>query len=303
MTVTRVELPGVESTLPQDGGQGQRLSDHADPGPELVIRARRGWIPVDWRELISHRELLLFLVWRDIKVKYKQAVLGFAWAIFVPVISVALFTFIGMAAGFTAKVQPGVPYPVFVYAGLLPWLFLQSSINNGGLSLISQQALLSKIYMPRLFIPTATVGGALVDFCLSFLVLCGVTAIFGFMPSWQIVFLLPLLLLALTLALGIAFLLSALTVVFRDMRFLIPFFAQLLMWISAAVYPPRIFGQHEHWLAINPVYGVISGFRSALLGEPWKPAALTIAAIEAIVLFVFGLFYFKRAERRFADIA
>src|SRR5205823_3248996 len=197
---------------------------------------------------LSHRELLFFLIWRDVKVKYKQAILGFAWALFVPVISMMLFTFIGRAAGFDKKVPEGIPYPVYVYAGLLPWLFLQSSITNGGMSLISQQNLLTKIYLPRLFMPTATIGGGLIDMSLSAVVLCGVMAFCGYHPEWIHLVVLPgLLLLAIVCGLGISFLLSALTVNFRDMRFLIPFLSQILMWVSAAVYPAKIFAKHEKW--------------------------------------------------------
>ena len=225
-----------EPVEPSDAQASESSGEH-----ELVIKARRGWIGVDWRELLSHRELLLFLIWRDVKVKYKQAILGFAWAVFVPIISMMLFTFIGKAAGFTNRVPQGVPYPVFVYAGLLPWLFLQSSINNGGMSLISQQNLLTKIYLPRLFMPAATIGGGLVDMSLSFVVLTGVMGFCHYQPYWSHLFALPLLLgLAIVCGLGIAFLLSALTVNFRDMRFLIPFLSQILMWVSAAVYP----GEH-----------------------------------------------------------
>jgi lipopolysaccharide transport system permease protein len=357
--------------------------------PDLLIKPRRGWIGVDWQELVSHRELLIFLIWRDVKVKYKQAILGVAWAIFVPLISVTLFTVIGKAAGFDSKVSGSVttkdgvvhrgtviyrpdgwlihgldgkdsyvpltktdsttansvkrvdgtvfegtvvkvpesytitpkqgpveiitpdqtlkarliPYAVFVYAGMLPWLFMQASIVNGGMSLVSQQNLLSKIYMPRLFMPTATVGSAVIDMGLSTIVFVGMMVMYRFVPSGQLWALIPLLVLSIFGGLGFSFLLSALTVNFRDMRFLIPFLSQMLMWLSGAMYPPRIFGDHENWLSINPVYGVISGYRSAILGEPWNFFALSIAALEIAFVFVYGLFYFKRAERRFADIA
>ena len=192
---------------------------------------------------------------------------------------------------------------MFVYAGLLPWLFLAASINNGGLSLLNQQGLLAKIYLPRLFVPTATVGGALVDMFLSSIVFTAMLAIYGFSPASGVWFVPALLLLTIIAALGMAYLLSALTINFRDMRFLIPFLAQIMMWLSAAVYPASIFGSHQKWLAINPLYGIISGYRSAILGEPWQRMALAVAIIEISVLFVFGLFYFRRAERRFADIA
>jgi lipopolysaccharide transport system permease protein len=313
---------------------------------DLIIRPRKGWIGVDWRELVRYRELLLFLVWRDVKVKYKQAVLGFAWAIIVPVLQVIIFTMIGKAAGFANRVttvltlnngteirgvvqeqtagaytiKPDradaqqvaksdvarvktIPYAVFVYAGLLPWLFLQAAITNGGLSLINQQALLGKIYLPRLFVPAATVGGAFVDMWLSAIVFVGMLGLYRFAPASGVWFVPVLAVMTLVAALAFAFTLSALTINFRDMRFLIPFFAQIMMWLSAAVYPAKIFGHYEKWLAINPVYGLISGYRSALLGEPWHAAAMGIAAVEIVALFLFGLFYFRRAERRFADIA
>lgn len=314
-------------------------------GPETVIRARKGWIGINWQEMLSRRELLTFLIWRDVKVKYKQAILGFAWAIFVPLISVLLFTVIGKAAGFDKKIsgditlQDGtvlhgtiaktadsitvspkgapaetvplsavksqhiIPYAVFVYSGMLPWLFLQACINNGGMSLVSQQQLLTKIYMPRLFMPTASVGSALVDMGLSTIVFVLLMIVYGVAPSVYVWTVLPLLLLAIVTGMGFAYLLSAATVNYRDLRFLIPFFSQILMWMSGAMYPPRIFDKHESWLMINPLYGIIAAFRSAIIGEPWNLTALGVSIIMVIAIFIFGLFYFRKAERRFADIA
>ncbi len=296
LTVGQMDLPqpaGVESNPASDGAASR----------ELVIKARKGWIPVDFRELITHRELLAFLVWRDVKVKYKQAILGFAWAVLVPVIQVLLFTFIGKAAGFSTKTS--APYPLYVYAGLLPWMFLSSSITNGGLSLVSQQNLLSKIYMPRLFIPMSTIGTAFIDMLLASVVFTGIFFYYGHVPSSNIIYLPLLLLLLVVMAHGFAFMLSALTINYRDVRFLIPFLAQILMWVSAAVYPPRIFNAAQmSWLDFNPVYGVITAFRSALLrDEPWHPRAIVFASVFAVVTFFWGMFYFKKAERRFADIA
>src|SRR4051812_24746895 len=164
---------------------------------ELVIRPRRGWIAVDWHELWSHRELLYFLVWRDVKVRYKQAILGIAWAVLAPVLSVLVFTFIFGAKGFgTNSYFPQPPYPqlptaLFIFAGLIPWLFISNAITNGGLSLVNQQNLLSKIYMPRLFIPASTIGSGLVDMCISFGVFFTMMGFYGYKPSPQIV-LLPL---------------------------------------------------------------------------------------------------------------
>lgn len=295
----RLTVSQMEMTQPASAA----LVPEAAPMREMVIKARKGWIPVDFRELISHRELLAFLVWRDVKVKYKQAILGFAWAVLVPVIQMLLFTFIGQAAGFSGKTS--APYSLYVYAGLLPWMFLSSSITNGGLSLVSQQNLLSKIYMPRLFIPMATIGSALIDMLLSAVVLTGIFAWHGYVPSGNIIYLPLLFLLLIVMAHGFAFMLSALTINYRDVRFLIPFMAQILMWVSAAVYPPKIFSEKQmSILDFNPIYGVITAFRSALLhDEPWHPRAIIFASVFAIVMFFWGMFYFKKAERRFADIA
>lgn len=275
---------------------------------ETVIKPKKGWIGIDWGELISRRELLYFLVWRDVKVKYKQAIFGSAWAIVVPLASVIIYSVIGHFAGFAkSRGMDGIPYSVYIYAGLLPWLFLQTAINGGGMSLVNNQALLSKIYMPRLFIPTAMIGSALVDMFMSSLVFCGMMLYFyftqGFVPSWQIVFVPPLILLLIIAATGTAYLLSALTVMFRDLRFIIPFITQLGIWLTAVVYPQSIFGHHKNWLAINPFAGIIQGFRAAILGQPWEWLQLGSSIGLSLALFVFGLFYFKRVERRFADIA
>jgi lipopolysaccharide transport system permease protein len=279
--------------------------NYSGPSSELIIRPRKGWIAVDWRELLSHRELLLFLIWRDIKVKYKQAILGMAWAVLVPIFSVAIFTFIGKFAGFTNRVQAGIPYPVFVFAGLIPWIFFQNAISGGGMSLVNQQNLLSKIYLPRLFMPASTIGSSLMDMAISFCVLFGMMGFYHFLtPNLLGLLMVPvLLMISFILALGMAFTLSALTVSYRDLRFLIPFLSQILMWLSAAMYPAAIFGKYQRYLAINPIFGLIDGFRSALLGQPWHVGQLVTATWVSFGLFVFGLFYFRRTERRFADIA
>ncbi len=280
---------------------------------ETVIRPKKGWIGIDFREIVSRRELLFFLVWRDVKVKYKQAIFGAAWAIVVPLVSVVIYSLVGHFAGFAKNtVRAGeaaqtIPYPVYIYAGLLPWLFLQQAINGGGLSLVNNQALLTKIYLPRLFIPTAMIGSALVDMFMSTLVFSGMLALYyfntGFTPSWQVVFVPFLVVLLIVAAMGTSYLLSALTVMFRDLRFIIPFITQLGIWLTAVAFPQTIFGEHRVWLALNPFAGIIQGFRSAILGVPWEPLQLASSIVFCSLLFVFGLFYFKRVERRFADIA
>ena len=294
----------------------------ADPDAiETVIRPKKGWIGIDWGELASHRELLYFLTWRDVKVKYKQAIFGSAWAIVVPLVSVLIYSVIGTLMGFGGRMNTGgnpVPYIVYIYAGQLPWLFLATAISTGGMALVNNQQLLSKIYMPRLFIPTSSIGTAMVDMAMSSVVFIGMIALFvlkthgRFMPSWHVVFVPALLLLLITSAAGTAYLLSALTVMFRDLRFIIPFITQLGVWLTCVAFPQTIFifkhadghvSDYRNWLALNPYAGIVQAFRWSIVGEPLQTLQLTTSIIYAVVLLIGGLFYFKRVERRFADIA
>lgn len=268
----------------------------------LVIRARKGWIGIDWKSLWHFRELLYFLVWRDLKVRYKQTVLGVAWAVLQPVFSMIVFTII---FGRLAKIDSeGFPYAVFVYAGLLPWTFFSSAVALAGQSLINQQNLLTKIYFPRLFIPTASIGASLVDMGISFVVYMVILAAYRVMPSWQIVFVPGLVMLTVMTVLGFGYLLAALTVSYRDFRFVIPFMLQVMMYVSPVVYPVSMVPARYQWvLALNPMAGIIDGYRSAILGKPWNLGTLAVSALAGAMLFVFGLFYFRKTERVFADIA
>ena len=279
---------------------GQSPQTGAEPD-EFVIRARKGWIPLDWAELVHYRELLYFLIWRDVKVRYKQTLLGVAWAVLQPVFGMVVFTII---FGNFAKIpSDGMPYAVFVYAGLLPWTFFSNGVSQAGQSLISQQNLLTKIYFPRLFVPAAAIGVALVDLAISFAVMAGIMAWYRVMPGWGVLWL-PLLVILTTLAgLGIGLVLAALTVTYRDVRFVIPFMMQAWMYLSPVVYPVTMVPEKYRWaLALNPMAGIIDGYRSAILGTPWKPGTLAISSAVAMAVFVFGLYYFKKTERRFADI-
>jgi len=293
-----------------EGSTGDPL-DAGTPA-ELVIEPRRGWIAVDWRELWRGRELLYFLIWRDIKVRYKQAVLGIAWAVLQPAVQMLVFTLIfGVAAGFR-KSLPNVPYSVFVLSGLLPWQLFATALSMGGMSLVNQQHLLTKIYFPRLFIPTAVVGGALVDLAVAALLFGVVLIACGIAPSWGALLLPALLTLTVAVALGMAYLLAALTVTYRDFRFIVPFLTQIWMWLSFVPLPPEII-KDSRWkwlLALNPMYSIVAGWRKMLLGNraedyqigwDWRYFAVSVAI--TLGLFVLGLFYFRRTERRFADIA
>jgi len=277
--------------------------------PELLIEPRKGWIGINWAELWRGRELLYFLVWRDVKVRYKQAVLGVAWAVLVPVLSMVIFTLIfGNMAGMKKHLPEHLQgaFPVFIYCALLSWTLFSTSLTLGGMSLVNQQNLLTKIYLPRLFVPAATIGGAVVDMGISALMLGALTLMYGVMPTMWLLMVPVLIFFTLLTALGSAFLLSALTVSYRDFRFLIPFMTQTLMWISFVPYPISP-GTNEKWgklLSINPMFGLIGGYRSAIFGWPnWDWANLAISCLSGTILFVFGLFYFRKTERRFADIA
>jgi len=197
-----------------------------------------------------------------------------------------------------------LPYAVFVYAGLLPWTFFSNAVTHSGTSLVNQQNLLTKIYLPRLFVPAASVGGGLVDFALSFGVYACILAAYGIAPSWQIVFLPLLVMMTVMAALGFGFTLAALTVTYRDFRYVVPFMMQAMMYISPVIYPVSLIPEKYHWLlALNPMAGVIDGFRSAILGRPWNFTTLAVSALVTVALLLFGMFYFRKTERRFADIA
>jgi lipopolysaccharide transport system permease protein len=279
---------------------------------ELIIQPSKGWIGVDWAELWRFRELLYFLVWRDVKVRYKQAVLGIGWAVLEPVMNMIVFTAIfGVAAGLRGSLPPDVPYAVFVFSGLIAWKLFATALSQGGMSLVAQQNLLTKIYFPRLFVPTATVGSALVDVGLQSIVLVGVFAWYRYVPSWTIVLLPLLFVVTIIMALGAAYLLSALTVTYRDFRFLIPVITQIWMYISFVPIPVPQYVLNSHkWqmlLACNPMYSIVTAFRACVTGHGpelgFRPMFLVISIVLSCALFALGLFYFRKTERRFADIA
>lgn len=272
------------------------------PRSRIRIQPQRGWVAIDWKELWEFRELLYFLTWRDVTIRYKQTVLGVAWAVLQPVFSMVVFTLI---FGKFAKIpSEGVPYAVFVYAGLLPWTFFAQAVTNGGQSLVNQQHLLTKIYLPRLFVPTASIGSGLVDLAISIGVYAVVLVVYGVVPSWQCVFLPPLALLTVMATTGLTYALAALTVAYRDFRYVVPFMMQALLYLSPVVYPVSIVPPEFHWLlALNPMAGIIDGYRAAILGKEWNFTTLVVSTLSASALFVYGLYYFRKTERRFADIA
>ncbi len=266
------------------------------------IQASRGLVRIDFEELWRYRELLYLLVWRDVKARYKQTFLGAFWAIFRPFVSMILFTVI---FGHLAKIKAGndVPYPLFVFTGMLLWGYFSSTITGGASSLSSNSAILSKVYFPRVFAPLAAVTAPLVDFVLSFVVLAGLFVWFDHMPPWQIVLLPCFLLLALLTGLGISFWLASVTVKYRDVQFALPFVVQIWMYVSPVIYPITFVPDRYRWLLdLNPGTGILEGGRWAVLGgSPPAGWAVVGSACAATLLLVTGAVFFRRAERTFVD--
>jgi len=266
-----------------------------------VIRPPQGWRMLDWRELFAYRELLWVLTMRDIKVRYKQTVLGAAWAIVRPFTTMVIFS---LVFGQLAKMpSDGYPYPVFVYAALLPWTFFAGAIGASGQSLVVSAHLVSKVYFPRLIIPLSSVGAGLVDLLISTGILLLMMLWYG--VGWTLNLLAaPLLMIAVVfIALGVGTLLSALTVAYRDFTHLTPFIVQIWMYVTPVIFPVSIVPERWQWvLYMNPMTGLVEGFRSAFLGKSFDVGGLTISCGIALVVFVLGVAYFEKVERRFADI-
>jgi len=268
----------------------------------LVIRPRSGWIAIDWRELWESRELLYFLVLRDVKVRYKQTVLGVAWAVLQPLFTMLIFTLI---FGRFAKIpSDGVPYALFVFAGLLPWTFFSNNISQASMSLMNQQTLLTKIYLPRLFIPSSSIGSGLIDLLVSFGVFALLMIYYGVGLGPGVLAVPFLVLMTAAASLGIGLWLAALIVTYRDFRYVVPFLVQSWLYLSPVIYPVSMVPpKWQPLLAINPMAGIIDGFRSALLGLPWNYTTIGISSVSSLVLLAFGLGYFRKTERSFADVA
>ncbi|ACB76052.1 ABC transporter permease [Opitutus terrae] len=268
---------------------------------EVILEAGQGEAHY-WRDLWRYRELLGFLAWRDIKVRYKQATLGAAWALFQPIVTMVIFTFV---FGRLAKMPDGgVPYPVLVLAGLLPWQLFSASLSGASGSLVGNSHLISKVYFPRLVIPISAIGVALVDFAIVLGLFVVVSLWFGVVPTWHWLMLPVFIALTLLLALGAGLWLTSLTVKFRDFRFIVPFLLQVGVFVSPVGYRTDHFANWRAVLALNPLTGVIDGYRWCLLGgrQTLDPLALEYAVILTAILVLTGLWYFRRTERQFADI-
>jgi lipopolysaccharide transport system permease protein len=269
--------------------------------PTTVIEPKSGWLGIDLRELWHYRELLYFLVWRDFKARYKQSLLGIGWAVIRPLVSMVIFSLIfGKLANMPSD---GVPYPIFSYAGLLPWTLFAGATTAAAVSVVAQSTLLTKIYFPRLYIPVGNVGVTIVDFAMASLVYVGIMIYFQYAPGWLALLLPVLILLTLMASLGVGLILASLSVTYRDFQSVTPFLMQTWMYLSPVVFPISIVPDGYRWiLALNPMTGIINSFRSALLGTPMDWSTLAISATVSVTSFFFGLYYFRRFERRFADV-
>jgi lipopolysaccharide transport system permease protein len=278
------------------------IAEPVEPREHVIIDSRGG-ISESLSELLKRRELLYFLVWRDVKIRYKQTVLGVLWAVLLPLLQTFLFTEI---FGRFAKIKTdgNYSYAVFVLAGLIPWTFFSQALTLGSQSLINQQHLMTKVYFPRLYVPAAAVGGCLVDFMIGMALYAAVLIYSGITPPIDIIVLPLLVILTIIASLGVVFLLAALTVSYRDFKYIVPFAVQVLMYVSPVIYPASLLpAKYRPFLGLNPMAGIIDGFRSAILGKPWDMQLLALSALSSVVFFVVGISYFKKTERRFADIA
>jgi lipopolysaccharide transport system permease protein len=287
----------VETTTAETAGSGVQ-----EPSvPTIVIRPPRRWVPVDFNELWEYRELLYFFTWRDVKLRYKQTGLGIAWAIIQPLFLMVVFS---LFFGGLAKIpSDGIPYPLFSLAALLPWTLFAEGMTRSTISMVSNAGIMTKVYFPRLIMPVASIMSPLVDFCVAFGILIIMMAYYGFVPTINVIFLPLLVIFAMMTSLAVGLWLSALNVKYRDFQYTVPFLIQIWLFASPVVYPASMVPEQFRFLyALNPMSGVIEGFRWALLGTNPPSTMIFISLVVVIVLLVSGVFYFRRMEQYFADI-
>lgn len=286
----------------EPNGKLRFIQEHIMSQPSIVIHSRKGILQLDLNAVWEYRELLYFLVWRDVKVRYKQTVIGAGWAILQPLVTMVIFTIV---FGHFAKIpSDGVPYPVFAYAALLPWTYFAQALGRSGISLVGNANLITKVYFPRLLLPVAAAVAPLVDFLFSFFILLSLIGWFGMTPTWGMLALPLFLLLAFITALAVSLWLAPLNVRYRDVGHAIPFLIQLWMYASPVMYPVSLVPEQWRLLySINPMVGVIEGFRWALLGKEYPDfTAMAMSVVMVLILLLSGIAYFKKMETTFADV-
>ena len=269
---------------------------------ELVIRPKYGLLDLNWQELKEYRELLFFLALREIKIRYKQTIMGASWALLQPFFTMIVFTLIfGRLAQMPSD---GVPYPIFSYSGLVLWTYFSNALSQSSNSLVDNAPLLSKVYMPRIFIPTAPCLSGLLDYVIAMSILAVMMVYYRFVPGISIILLPFVILLTFMLVSGVGYWLSSICVKYRDVKFILPFFIQLLLFVSPVIYPTNIVGENLQWLLyLNPLTGLINAHRACLLGHiPVDFVGLGISAVLTVVLFVSGILYLRSTEKYFADL-
>jgi lipopolysaccharide transport system permease protein len=278
------------------------IDNKNDNDYEMVIRPRKGLLNIDLQELFYYRELLFFLTWREVKVRYKQTVMGASWALLQPFFTMIVFTLI--FGGLAKMPSEGIPYPVFSYSGLVLWIYFSNSVTQSGNSLVGNSALISKIYFPRLFIPTSACLSGLVDYVIAMTILICMMLYYNLLPNVNIIILPLIVFTTLVLASGIGYWLSSLCVKYRDVKFVLPFFIQLFMFASPVIYPSSIVGEKYQWLlCLNPMTGLIDAHRAVMLGHlPVDYGALGISIVISVLLFLTGIMYLKSTEKYFADL-
>jgi lipopolysaccharide transport system permease protein len=279
--------------------------------PKLIIRPRPGWRPIDFRELWHYRELLWFLALRDIQVRYKQTLFGAAWAVIQPLFTMLVFSvFFGYLGGMGRRIEGGIPYPVYTYCALLPWQLFAYALTQASNSVVASRGLITKVYFPRLIVPMAPLLCGLVDFAVAFVLLAGMMAVYmatgngnGIIIGWQILALPLFLLLALATSLAVSLWLSALNALYRDVQYTLAFLTQLWLFATPVAYPSSIVPEKWRWvIGLNPMAGVVDGFRWSLLGSDPPGPMLWVSTISVALLLVGGLFFYRRMEKTFADL-
>jgi lipopolysaccharide transport system permease protein len=276
-------------------------TDIIKKSPLIVIRPINGWMPLNLGELWDYRELLYSFIIRDIRIRYKQTALGAAWAVIQPLFMMIVFT---LAFGRLAKIpSEGLPYPLFSYAALLPWTLFSEGIARSTNSMITNANIMTKVYYPRLIMPISGILSPLIDFTIAFIILLGMMLYYGFIPTINILFLPAFILLALGTSLGVGLWLSALNVQYRDFQYTVPFLIQLWLFASPVVYPSSLLPEpYRALFGLNPMAGVIEGFRWALLGTAPPSYLIAISALMVVALLISGALYFRRMEKTFADV-
>lgn len=289
------------SELQEQNAPATKTESTNAPEPLIRISPAGGRVSLNLGEVIGHRQLLYFLIWRDIKVRYKQTFFGAAWAVLEPLITMIIFSiFFGGLAGIPSD---GIPYPIWSFAGLVPWTLFATGLSKSSNSLVGNSHILKKVYFPRLIFPTTSVLSGLIDFFIAFLVLLAMMLFFGFIPTLNVVFLPLFLLLALITSLGSGLWLAPLNVKYRDVRFVVPLLLRVWMFATPIVYPSSLLSQPWQTLyGLNPMVGVIEGFRWALLDTDPPGSMILVSTLVALIVFVGGLFYFRQMEDTFADV-